>query len=70
VNGKSFLKDFILGIGFAWTMAAIVRHFRGEQFDVQPGTLAFSVTVYCSFAAIAVVLLLLRRTKYIGKAKK
>jgi len=48
-------------------MAAIVRKVRGEKFEVETGTLAFSVTVYCIFAVAAIILLVVRRHKLVGK---
>lgn len=50
------------GIGIAWTLAALVKYKRGQQFEVDPGSLAFSVTLFCIFAAICCAVLLLRRS--------
>ena len=33
---------------------------------MEKGSLSFSVTLFCSFAAVAIVLLLIRRLKYFG----
>lgn len=57
----------IAGIGFAWTIAAIVNAIRGETFDIEAGSLAFSLTVYFIFAISAIALLLIRRCKAVGK---
>ncbi|KAJ2938497.1 hypothetical protein O0L34_g12992 [Tuta absoluta] len=65
VTGSNAVNVF-LGIGVAWTLAAIVHWFRNETFVVQPGNLAFSVTMFCSEAALVVIVLILRRRKSIG----
>ncbi|XP_052756512.1 sodium/calcium exchanger 3 isoform X4 [Galleria mellonella] len=65
VTGSNAVNVF-LGIGVAWTVAAIVHWSRNEKFLVDPGNLAFSVTMYCSEAAFAVLVLVLRRRKSIG----
>ncbi|XP_073950181.1 sodium/calcium exchanger 3 isoform X2 [Choristoneura fumiferana] len=65
VTGSNAVNVF-LGIGVAWTLAAIVHWSKGEKFEVDPGNLAFSVTMFCSEAAVAVLVLVLRRRKSIG----
>ncbi|CAH1637902.1 unnamed protein product [Spodoptera littoralis] len=65
VTGSNAVNVF-LGIGVAWTLAAIVHWSKGEKFSIDPGNLAFSVTMYCSEACIAVLVLVLRRRKSIG----
>jgi solute carrier family 8 (sodium/calcium exchanger) len=65
VTGSNAVNVF-LGIGIAWSMAAIFHVSQGNQFEVQPGSLAFSVTIFCSFALVAVLILVLRRRPYIG----
>jgi len=55
------------GIGIAWTMAAIVNKVRGEKFEVEPGSLGFSVTLFVVFAIVAIILILIRRSKAIGE---
>ncbi|KAJ0173482.1 hypothetical protein K1T71_010631 [Dendrolimus kikuchii] len=65
VTGSNAVNVF-LGIGVAWTVAAIVHWSRNEKFHVDPGNLAFSVTMFCSGAALAVLVLVLRRRKSIG----
>ncbi|CAK8677785.1 unnamed protein product [Clavelina lepadiformis] len=71
VTGSNAVNVF-LGIGVAWTIAAIYWAVTGKtpeerQFRVPPGNLAFSVTVFSAFAIIAIVVLMIRRrTKSIG----
>lgn len=65
VTGSNAVNVF-LGIGIAWSLAAIVHYFRGTQFMVEPGSLAFSVTMFCGCAFIACTTLLLRRNKKVG----
>ncbi|KAJ8723700.1 hypothetical protein PYW07_007680 [Mythimna separata] len=65
VTGSNAVNVF-LGIGVAWTLAAIVHWSKGETFYIDPGNLAFSVTMYCSEACVAVLVLVLRRRKSIG----
>ncbi|XP_028168735.1 sodium/calcium exchanger 3 isoform X2 [Ostrinia furnacalis] len=65
VTGSNAVNVF-LGIGVAWTVAAIVHWSRNEKFLVDPGNLAFSVTMFCSEACLAVLVLVLRRRKSIG----
>ena len=49
-------------------MAAVVRTIRGEQFEVEPGSLGFSVTIFVVFALFGILLILLRRSKAVGKS--
>ncbi|TKR60583.1 hypothetical protein L596_027810 [Steinernema carpocapsae] len=65
VTGSNGVNVF-LGIGIAWTMAAIVHFFRGTKFIVNPGTLAFSVTIFCIEAVICITLIVLRRQSWLG----
>ncbi|KAL9892581.1 sodium/calcium exchanger 1 isoform X5 [Glossina fuscipes] len=65
VTGSNAVNVF-LGIGVAWTVAAIYHEAQGQVFAVQPGTLAFSVTLFCSEAFIAILILMLRRSKSVG----
>ena len=65
VTGSNAVNVF-LGIGIAWSMAAIYHAIHGDKFYVDPGTLAMSVTVFCVMAFFAVMLLLLRRRPAIG----
>uniref|UniRef100_A0A670Y119 Sodium/calcium exchanger 1 n=2 Tax=Pseudonaja textilis TaxID=8673 RepID=A0A670Y119_PSETE len=65
VTGSNAVNVF-LGIGVAWSIAAIYHAANGETFAVQPGTLAFSVTLFTIFAFISVGVLLYRRRPEIG----
>jgi len=66
VTGSNAVNVF-LGIGIAWTLAAIVHWFRGTVFYVNPGSLAFSVTLFCICAAVCCSTLLIRRYKVGGE---
>ncbi|XP_075222445.1 sodium/calcium exchanger 3 isoform X3 [Lycorma delicatula] len=65
VTGSNAVNVF-LGIGIAWSIAALYHSFHGQKFQVEAGNLAFSVTLFCSEAVIAIAILLVRRTKSIG----
>uniref|UniRef100_UPI00358F5A45 sodium/calcium exchanger 3-like n=1 Tax=Myxine glutinosa TaxID=7769 RepID=UPI00358F5A45 len=65
VTGSNAVNVF-LGIGLAWSIAAIYWFFQGKQFRVDPGTLAFSVTLYTAFALICIAVLIIRRRPSIG----
>ncbi|XP_075148312.1 sodium/calcium exchanger 3 isoform X3 [Haematobia irritans] len=65
VTGSNAVNVF-LGIGVAWSLAAIVHEARGTVYAVEPGTIAFSVTLFCSEALIAILILMLRRSKKVG----
>lgn len=65
VTGSNAVNVF-LGIGVAWTMAAIYHEAHGEYFTVDPGSLAFSVSLFCSEALIAIVILMIRRNNAFG----
>ncbi|XP_070834397.1 sodium/calcium exchanger 1b [Chaetodon trifascialis] len=65
VTGSNAVNVF-LGIGVAWSIAAIYHSSKGEEFRVDPGTLAFSVTLFTIFAFIAVGTLMYRRRPEIG----
>merc|ERR1712226_42879 len=62
VTGSNAVNVF-LGIGVAWTVAAIYHEIKGTPggFQVDPGTLGFSVTVFCVLAVICIATLFLRR---------
>uniref|UniRef100_A0A915A8H3 Calx-beta domain-containing protein n=1 Tax=Parascaris univalens TaxID=6257 RepID=A0A915A8H3_PARUN len=45
VTGSNAVNVF-LGIGIAWTIAAIYHAFNGSEFHVHAGSLAFSVTMF------------------------
>jgi len=67
VTGSNAVNVF-LGIGIAWTMAAIYHAIKGTPggFKVPPGSLAFSITLFCIEAFIAIAILLLRRHPRVG----
>ncbi|CAK9808867.1 Sodium/calcium exchanger 1 [Anthophora plagiata] len=65
VTGSNAVNVF-LGIGIAWSIAAVYHACHGEQFSVEPGNLAFCVTLFCTEACLVILVLLLRRTKSIG----
>ncbi|XP_071369200.1 sodium/calcium exchanger 1-like isoform X21 [Centroberyx affinis] len=65
VTGSNAVNVF-LGIGVAWSIAAIYHQSKGEKFRVDPGTLAFSVTLFTIFAFICVAVLMYRRRPEIG----
>ncbi|XP_067883558.1 sodium/calcium exchanger 1-like isoform X1 [Heterodontus francisci] len=65
VTGSNAVNIF-LGIGVAWTVAAIYWNAQGKDFVVLPGNLAFSVTLYTIFAFINFGVLLYRRKPEIG----
>ncbi|GAB1607330.1 sodium/calcium exchanger 1-like isoform X3 [Argonauta hians] len=65
VTGSNAVNVF-LGIGIAWSIAAIYHAANGSVFRVNPGTLAFSVTVFCVFAFFTTVILVVRRHKKVG----
>merc|ERR1712110_1254107 len=65
VTGSNAVNVF-LGIGIAWSMAAIYHWANGDIFYVSPGSLGFSVTIFCCEALLAIVVLLVRRTPAVG----
>ncbi|XP_072319476.1 sodium/calcium exchanger 1a [Eucyclogobius newberryi] len=65
VTGSNAVNVF-LGIGVAWSIAAVVHWWRGEVFRVDPGTLAFSVTLFTIFAFVCIAVLIYRRRPSIG----
>ncbi|XP_055014151.1 sodium/calcium exchanger 1-like isoform X9 [Boleophthalmus pectinirostris] len=65
VTGSNAVNVF-LGIGVAWSIAAVVHWWRGEKFEVDPGTLAFSVTLFTIFAFVCIAVLIYRRRPSIG----
>ncbi|KTG42435.1 hypothetical protein cypCar_00015126 [Cyprinus carpio] len=52
VTGSNAVNVF-LGIGVAWSVAAIYWNMQGRAFEVQAGSLAFSVTLFTIFAFLA-----------------
>ncbi|TRY87424.1 hypothetical protein DNTS_017185, partial [Danionella cerebrum] len=65
VTGSNAVNVF-LGIGVAWSIAAIFHQSHGEYFHVDPGTLAFSVTLFTIFAFVCIAVLMYRRRPEIG----
>ncbi|KAM6909295.1 solute carrier family 8 member 4b [Xenentodon cancila] len=60
VTGSNAVNVF-LGIGVAWTIAAVAWRSKGKAFKVDPGNLAFSVTLFTILAVLCVITLLYRR---------
>nr|XP_055055689.1 sodium/calcium exchanger 2a isoform X1 [Misgurnus anguillicaudatus]XP_055055690.1 sodium/calcium exchanger 2a isoform X1 [Misgurnus anguillicaudatus]XP_055055691.1 sodium/calcium exchanger 2a isoform X1 [Misgurnus anguillicaudatus]XP_055055692.1 sodium/calcium exchanger 2a isoform X1 [Misgurnus anguillicaudatus]XP_055055693.1 sodium/calcium exchanger 2a isoform X1 [Misgurnus anguillicaudatus] len=65
VTGSNAVNVF-LGIGVAWSIAAIYWEVKGQVFYVDPGSLAFSVTLFTIFAFIDIGVLMLRRRPSVG----
>ncbi|KAM8920936.1 sodium/calcium exchanger 3 isoform 2-T2 [Pelodytes ibericus] len=65
VTGSNAVNVF-LGIGLAWSVAAIYWASQGQEFQVSAGTLAFSVTLFTIFAFVCISVLLYRRRPHIG----
>ncbi|KAL3991352.1 troponin I, fast skeletal muscle [Sarotherodon galilaeus] len=65
VTGSNAVNVF-LGIGVAWSVAAVYWRIKGKEFRVDPGSLAFSVTLFTIFAFICMFVLLFRRRPSIG----
>merc|ERR1711923_517096 len=68
VTGSNAVNVF-LGIGIAWTMAAIYHECGGSErgfFEVPVGSLGFSVTIFCIEALLAVLILFIRRSPAVG----
>uniref|UniRef100_A0AAY4A9A5 Calx-beta domain-containing protein n=1 Tax=Denticeps clupeoides TaxID=299321 RepID=A0AAY4A9A5_9TELE len=68
VTGSNAVNVF-LGIGVAWTIAAVYWHSKGKSFEVQAGSLAFSVTLFTILALLCVVVLLYRRRPSVSGAE-
>uniref|UniRef100_H3D8J9 Calx-beta domain-containing protein n=1 Tax=Tetraodon nigroviridis TaxID=99883 RepID=H3D8J9_TETNG len=60
VTGSNAVNVF-LGIGVAWTIAAVAWRTKGQTFKVDPGNLAFSVGLFTALALVCVTTLLYRR---------
>ncbi|XP_062596962.1 sodium/calcium exchanger 3-like isoform X1 [Saccostrea cucullata] len=60
VTGSNAVNVF-LGIGLAWTIAAVYHAANGQPFEVDPGALAFSVTIFCIEAVICCTIIVVRR---------
>lgn len=65
VTGSNSVNVF-LGLGVAWSIAAIAKAVNGEKFDVPAGNLGFSVVVFCVTAVLAIGVMMLRRGKAVG----
>ncbi|XP_076313890.1 sodium/calcium exchanger 1-like [Tachypleus tridentatus] len=65
VTGSNAVNVF-LGIGIAWSVAAIYHAIKGTSFLVNPGSLAFSVTLFCVCAFLTALTLMLRRHRAVG----
>lgn len=65
VTGSNAVNVF-LGIGVAWSVAAVYWKVKGKVFRVDPGSLAFSVTLFTIFAFFSMGMLMLRRRPSIG----
>ncbi|XP_071317495.1 sodium/calcium exchanger 2a isoform X1 [Trachinotus anak] len=65
VTGSNAVNVF-LGIGVAWSVAAVYWEVKGKVFRVEPGSLAFSVTLFTIFAIFSMGVLMLRRRPSIG----
>jgi len=65
VTGSNAVNVF-LGIGIAWSMAAIYWEAQGENFEVPVGSLGFSVTIFCIEALLAILILIARRHDAVG----
>lgn len=65
VTGSNSVNVF-LGVGLAWSLAAIVHAVRGTEFVVEAGSLGFSVMIFCIFAVVAIFVLMLRRHHLVG----
>ncbi|XP_039232673.1 sodium/calcium exchanger 3 isoform X3 [Drosophila yakuba] len=60
VTGSNAVNVF-LGIGLAWTIAAVYHSSHGLTFNVEPGTIGFAVALFCGEALIAIMLIMIRR---------
>ena len=60
VTGSNSVNVF-LGIGLAWSVAAIYHAANGQQFKVEAGSLGFSVLVFCVEAIMCIAILMYRR---------
>merc|ERR1711902_108336 len=65
VTGSNAVSVF-LGIGIAWSLAAIYWESQGESFVVPVGSLGFSVTIFCIEAGLAILILVARRHPSVG----
>ncbi|XP_076074474.1 sodium/calcium exchanger 2-like isoform X1 [Mytilus galloprovincialis] len=69
VTGSNAVNVF-MGLGVSWTIAAIYWAAQGKNFEVQAGSLVFSVIIYSICAVITLGLLIVRRfTGIFGNAE-
>lgn len=69
VTGSNSVNVY-LGLGLPWSMAAIYHFSQGSVFQVPPGSLVYSVTIFSICAVITLGFLFLRRTlSYFGCAE-
>lgn len=67
VTGSSAVNVF-LGLGVAWSVAAVYWAVQGRPSRVRTGTLAFSVTLFTVFAFVGIAVLLYRRRPHRRRA--
>jgi len=60
VTGSNSVNVF-LGIGLAWSVAALYHDICGTTFYVDPGSLGFSVLIFCILALTCIAFLMVRR---------
>ena len=60
VTGSNSVNVF-LGIGLAWSVAAIYHAANGTKFEVEAGSLGFSVLIFCILAITSIAVLMYRR---------
>ncbi|XP_069821561.1 sodium/calcium exchanger 1-like isoform X3 [Dendropsophus ebraccatus] len=65
VTGSNAVNVF-LGLGVAWSIAAIFWAGQGKTFHVAPGSLAFSVTLFTGLSVVCLCVLLYRRRPPVG----
>ncbi|CAC5384183.1 SLC8A [Mytilus coruscus] len=69
VTGSNAVNVF-MGLGVSWSIAAIYWAAQGKNFEVQAGSLVFSVVIYSICAVVTLGLLIVRRfTGIFGKAE-
>ncbi|KAG0431661.1 hypothetical protein HPB47_021601 [Ixodes persulcatus] len=69
VTGSNSVNVF-LGLGIPWVVAAAYWQIKGGVFDVDAGSLGFSVGIYCAVSASCIALLVLRRhLNFFGKGE-
>jgi len=60
VTGSNSVNVF-LGIGLAWCVAAVYHNVKGGKFEVDPGSLGFSVLIFTIEALVCISLMMFRR---------